>query len=59
MDYFQNLQNSIFGGEKTGTMDFSQPSLYGTCHTMIPSSLGPDELVVSAAAIAFNPVFWK
>jgi hypothetical protein len=59
MDYIQDLRISLFGGEKTGTIDFSQPSLFSTCHTRIPSLLCPDELVVAAAAIAFNPIFWK
>jgi hypothetical protein len=30
MDYFQDLKISLFRGEKTGTIDFSQPSLFGT-----------------------------
>ena len=37
MDYLQDLKVSLFGGEKTGTIDLSQPSLLSTCHTRIPA----------------------
>ncbi|KKY25099.1 putative methylene-fatty-acyl-phospholipid synthase [Phaeomoniella chlamydospora] len=42
MEKLQNFKASLIGGEKTGTIDFSDRNLW-----------------ISAAAIAFNPIFWN
>jgi hypothetical protein len=58
MDKIQDLKISLLGGEQTGLIDFSESSLLSARHK--PARPGhTDQIAVSAASIAFNPIFWK
>ena len=58
MDFLQNLKAMTLGGEKVGTIDFNQGSLYSA--SRIPVCRIPaNDPVVSAATIAFQPIWWK
>lgn len=58
MDKLQDLILSLIGGEKMGLIDWSEPSLLSSNSLLITLEQA-DQSTVSAAMIAFNPIFWK